>query len=633
MAVDANVLIFERLREEQMKSQSIRMAVKNAYERAFSAIFDSNVTTLLTCVILGWVGTEEVRGFAITLGLGVVFNIFTAVTVTRWFFQLLLETRILNKPLKMVRLIKVPNVNWMGLRYYFWAFSLVTAVMGIASLAWQGGRIWGIEFSAGTQAVIKLRDDASLAGRVPDDGLVRQLLRDQAPATGFDKLRDTAVVETVIDRNKVDNFLRSYDTDSDEKVSLNEWKAAGCNMDFFARLDANRDGSLDRQELAKLPPTTFQVSTTETDVRVIRDRVGKALGEALQQQVKHAYELVKDNRTVDQLNIAVAADGFTRIEPKIWRSANPTYRDDLADYEGGVLFVLAGINPPISRVEMLQRIRQMRFQPDFPGQQFHRTEVLGLARSGGEGYSSFAVLVAPSEPDMVTSPAAWDGFARTQAELVGAALAREEAMVATNFDPAIAGETAQLAILAVVLSWLAIVAYLWVRFGSVSWGLAAVVCIVHDVTIVVGLVAASGWLSQHLIGKVLGIESFKIDVAMVAAVLTLVGYSVNDTIVVFDRIRENRGKLAAVSWSVINDSINQTLSRTLLTGTTTLMVILIMYVWAGPGIKGFNFALLAGIMFGTYSSIAVAAPLLMGLKKAIVPRTAGVVAAPGPAVR
>jgi preprotein translocase subunit SecF len=85
-----------------------------------------------------------------------------------------------------------------------------------------------------------------------------------------------------------------------------------------------------------------------------------------------------------------------------------------------------------------------------------------------------------------------------------------------------------------------------------------------------------------------------------------------------------------VSWNVINDSINQTLSRTLLTGTTTLMVVLIMYLGAGPGIKGFNFALLTGIMFGTYSSIAVASPLLMGLKKAVISKVAAPVAAPGP---
>ena len=395
-------------------------------------------------------------------------------------------------------------------------------------------------------------------------------------------------------------------------------------------MDANRDGSLDRGELSALPATAYQISTTETSVPMIRQRVAKALGDALQQQVRHTYERIANAGKVELLNIAVSADGLTRIEPKLWRDASPAYRDDLADYEGGVLFVLNNIAPPISRAELLQRIRQMRFQPDFPGQQFHRTEVLGLSRTAGEVYSSFTVLVAPSEPEMVAGAGAWESFAGTQAKLVDAALAREEAMVATNFDPAIAGETSQLALVAVVLSWLAITAYLWIRFGSFRWGLAAVVCIAHDGLIVVGLVASSGWISQQFIGRFLGIESFKVDLTMVAAILTLIGYSVSDTIVVFDRIRENRGKLAALSWTVINDSINQTLSRTILTSTTTFLVVLIMYIWAGPGIKGFNFALLAGIMFGTYSSVAVAAPLLMGLRSAVTSRTAGAVTVPSP---
>ncbi|HOF19338.1 MAG TPA: hypothetical protein PK082_10550, partial [Phycisphaerae bacterium] len=116
----------------------------------------------------------------------------------------------------------------------------------------------------------------------------------------------------------------------------------------------------------------------------------------------------------------------------------------------------------------------------------------------------------------------------------------------------------------------------------------------------------------------------KMNVTMVAAFLTLVGYSVNDTIVVFDRIRENRGKLTTVTGQVINMSINQTLSRTLLTSFTTLLVVVIMYVWGGDGIRPFSFALLVGILFGTYSSIAVASPLLMGFKKALVHKVVGV---------
>ena len=176
---------------------------------------------------------------------------------------------------------------------------------------------------------------------------------------------------------------------------------------------------------------------------------------------------------------------------------------------------------------------------------------------------------------------------------------------------------------AIILSWVAIVLYLWLRFGSVQWGLAAVICLIHDVIIVVGLLAASGWLHETIVGEALMIESFKIDLAMIAAILTVIGYSVNDTIVVFDRIRENRGRLTTVSSEIINASINQTLPRTLLTSFTTFVVVLIMYVWGGPGIHPFNYALLAGVVFGTYSSIAVASPILMGFKRALIAKTVG----------
>ena len=105
-------------------------------------------------------------------------------------------------------------------------------------------------------------------------------------------------------------------------------------------------------------------------------------------------------------------------------------------------------------------------------------------------------------------------------------------------------------------------------------------------------------------------SDFKIDLPMIAALLTVIGYSLNDTIVVFDRIRENRGRLGDLSTSVINRSINQTLPRTVLTSLTTFMVVMVMYVFGGSGIAGFSYALLVGIVAGTYSSIAIAAPLL-----------------------
>jgi SecD/SecF fusion protein len=627
MAVDANVLIYERLREEQAKGMSVRMGLKNAYERAFSAIFDSNITTLITSVILGWVGTEEVRGFAITLGLGVMFNLFTAVFVTRWVFQAMLDGHLVTHNLRMLRIIGVPKVNWMGLRHGFWTFSLAMMAMGVASLVWQGRNIWGIEFSAGTQAILTFKQGALIDGQLPNDAIVRQRFIAQARKDNQAKLADTARVETVINPDRVDDFLKAYDANGDGQVSAAEWPA-GMPAEFFSKIDANGDGVLSRREIQdRLPESAYQVATTETRVEVIKQVAAEAFGLALRQNIPHQFQMVTGGQTVPALHAAVAEDGQTLIDDRLIQTANPALRDELATYNGGVMFVLTDISPPIARQDLLERIREMRFQPDFGAQQFNRAEVIGLVPAE-EGYSAVAVLVSPAEPAAVTEAGAWQHFASGELALVTAALRREEAMVATNFDPAIAGETAQRAIAALVLSWAAIIAYLWLRFGSVRWGLAAVVCLVHDITIAVGLVAASGWLSEHLIGRLLGIGSFKIDLALVAAMLTVVGYSVNDTIVVFDRIRENRGKLTVVTWRVINDSVNQTLSRTVLTSSTTLSVVVIMYILGGAGIHAFNFVLMVGILFGTYSSVAVAAPLLMGFRKAMVSRVVAPVVQP-----
>ncbi|MEK6237939.1 MAG: hypothetical protein N2C14_24775, partial [Planctomycetales bacterium] len=109
------------------------------------------------------------------------------------------------------------------------------------------------------------------------------------------------------------------------------------------------------------------------------------------------------------------------------------------------------------------------------------------------------------------------------------------------------------------------------------------------------------------------IEPFKINLPMVAAFLTIIGYSLNDTIVVFDRVREVRGKSPDMTVDMLNRSINQTLGRTVLTSITTLLVVFILYAGGGAGIHGFAFALLTGVLVGTYSSIFVASPFLLWL--------------------
>jgi SecD/SecF fusion protein len=143
--------------------------------------------------------------------------------------------------------------------------------------------------------------------------------------------------------------------------------------------------------------------------------------------------------------------------------------------------------------------------------------------------------------------------------------------------------------------------------------LAAVVALVHDVAVTMGAIALSAYLvgSAGPLASSLMIEKFQISLPIVAALLTIIGYSLNDTIVVFDRIREVKGKSPRLTAEIINKSINQTLSRTLLTSFTTLLTVLILYFIGGDGIHGFAFSLVVGVIVGTYSSIFVASPALL----------------------
>jgi SecD/SecF fusion protein len=112
------------------------------------------------------------------------------------------------------------------------------------------------------------------------------------------------------------------------------------------------------------------------------------------------------------------------------------------------------------------------------------------------------------------------------------------------------------------------------------------------------------------------IHDFKIDMTVLAAFLTIIGFSINDTIVIFDRIRETRGRLGRLTPEIINNSINQCMSRTVLTSLTTFFVLAVMYVFGGESIRGFNYCMMIGVVTGTYSSVAIAAPLLMLSRKA-----------------
>ena len=127
----------------------------------------------------------------------------------------------------------------------------------------------------------------------------------------------------------------------------------------------------------------------------------------------------------------------------------------------------------------------------------------------------------------------------------------------------------------------------------------------------VAFVGFAGYLSGTPVGKALLIEDFKINMPIVAALLTIIGYSVNDKIVLFDRIRELRGRLGQVSSEMVNDAINQCMSRTILTGGAVLVVLIILYIWGGSSIRGFNYCMFIGVVGGTYSSISIATMIVL----------------------
>ena len=168
-----------------------------------------------------------------------------------------------------------------------------------------------------------------------------------------------------------------------------------------------------------------------------------------------------------------------------------------------------------------------------------------------------------------------------------------------NVGPKVSAELLKSGIIAIALSLAAMLLYIWIRFEW-QFSLGAILALFHDVIITLGIFS---------------LFSLEINLSIVAAVLTIVGYSMNDTVVIFDRVRENLKKYADIKiFELTNVSINETLSRTIITSVTTLLALLSIYLFGGEILKGFSLAMILGVIFGTYSSIYIANPILVMLK-------------------
>ena len=515
MAVDANVLIYERMREELDRGAAVRMAIRNGFQRAFSTIVDSNLTTLITGVVLFAIGTDQLKGFAVTLVLGLTLNLFTAVFCSRVVFDLA-ERNGWLKTLSMARIFGQPNfrfVRWMRTAI---ACSTLFILAGLAAAWLRGQGLFDIDFTGGTSVQVAFQ---------PDKGL------------------DIAEVR----------------------------KAVSVLPDVAVSSVTAGDGPADLR---------YKIDTSLRDDEAVE----------------------KTLREVFPGRLATYSMGFGEISSSA--PSKPEGKEGEAGDTKNETTLLTGVAldfpEKINRPTLEATIEEALAAEGHAGTPFE-LEAEGMT-SRTKAYRTWALATSLEPP-----------ATRKVLERVAAKLADTPVYLSANtIGGKVAGNTKVTAVYALLASLLMIVLYVWVRFQNVAFGLAAVVALAHDVLVAVACLALSKFVAPFM-GWAL-VDDFKISLDVVAALLTIVGFSINDTIVIFDRLRELRGKSSFVTADMVDRAVNQTLSRTILTSGTALLATLILYLFGGQGIHAFAFTMLIGIITGSYSTIYIAAPIVLWLQ-------------------
>ena len=517
MAVDANVLIYERMREEMDRGAAVRMAIRNGFARAFSTIVDSNLTTLITAVVLFAIGTDQLKGFAVTLFFGLLLNLFTAVFCSRVVFDLAERNRWITT-LSMSRIFGQPNfqfVKWMKPAIIG---SLLFILAGLAAGWHRGQGLFDIDFTGGTSVQVEFKPDQPLGIAAVREAVVT------LPDAAVSAVTTPGTAPDL--RYKIDTSLRGDDPGEVESRI----------RDLFP-------GRLATYGMEILSVTSRQPA--------------------------------KDSAAAD----AGAA------EPRATTTATLRFPQK------------------ISRVTLRDNVKQALEKEQIGDADFDLSSADAGAVAGR----------ACSDWTLTTSldPASTQGIL----EGVKAKLSETPVYLAANaIGGKVAGNTQLTAVYALLASLLMIVLYVWIRFQNVAFGLAAVIALAHDVLVAVACLALSRYVAPYL-GWAL-VDDFKISLDVVAALLTIIGFSINDTIVIFDRLRELRGKGRYVTAAMVDKAVNQTLSRTVLTSGTALLATLILYAVGGQGIHAFAFTMLVGIIVGSYSTIYIASPIVLWLQHA-----------------
>jgi SecD/SecF fusion protein len=536
MAVDANVLIFERIREELARGASVRMAIHNGFDKAFTAIIDSNLTTLIVAIVLFMIGTDQVKGFAVTLFIGIVMSMFSALYFGRMVFEILEQKRLLKK-LPMLSLVKSPKLDFIGKQKLAMVASAFVICAGLAGFASRGVDNLDIDFRGGTMVTFE-----------------------------FEAAR------------KLSDFKSNLEGEFDSSITVER----------LTLEDETQEADSGRR---------WRLRTTVANSKVVEAGVAEALkGMGLRTVAVTSTDLVEIASAVEP------SEGEETASPK---SAYAGGQKTTLEFSEEITVTTVSRNLE----DAIKELQNGTSYGSSPGDLFRVTGTKGSGVDSEEGQvRKFKEVTLEASKDLKKEDLT-AALAAMQTKMNNAPLFEE----VSKFAESVGSEMQSQAIVAMVISLGAIIIYVAFRFHRLTFGFAAVAALVHDVLVVLGVVALASLASGSAFGSLFGLYDFKINLPMIAAFLTIVGYSLNDTIVVFDRVREVRGKNPNLTPEMINTSLNQTLSRTLLTSLTTFFVVAILYVFGGEGIHGFAFCLLVGVIVGTYSSIYVASPVLLWL--------------------
>ena len=610
MSVDANVLIFERIREELKKGAADRMAVRNGFAKATITIVDANLTTLITAIVLYAIGTDQIRGFAVTLILGILFSMFTAIYMSRTFFDLAERhgflTLSMSDGVNSLRgmLSSDGNLDFMSKGRLTLALSGLLILVGLASLFARGDGIFDIDFAGGSSVQFQV-----------------------------DKSTESDAIRKIVGAGLLDSEGQQID------FTVNGVSMASADEDTVFKVDSGFDKVEDlKSAIQRAFEKDPSVGLVTYLVDITADDSQPAPAASSRLDTKSNGVMLTTMRPQD-----AETEAETEPEPEAAQAETEPENSSAAEVSDPNS-PLAPTKPPKPKEYSVSSvIVELGAQNKEDGATLNEASLTKVLMDASErakvSLNERGIVLTPyGEHAKEWKPGSSLQFSKWKVELtlpgkeaadvladVKSKLGSEPVWISSSkVGKRVAGNMIKRAFGALFASLICIIAYIWFRFQRVIYGLAAVAALLHDVLITLGAIAISAWLADYF-GFLL-IDRFKISLTVVAALLTIIGYSLNDTIVVFDRIRETKGKAPRLTREMINTSINQTLSRTLLTSITTLIVVVLLYAFGGEGIHAFAFALVIGVLVGTYSSIFVASPILLWLIERKETKTAAPVA-------